>query len=179
MTSEFDKEHIPYRCKDCDSEGYVFVDNPESSYFVICKSCGWQTSYVWCPKCGMGGEFVKNLSARPSAWVCPDCKTKYQLPIEFYKKPVNLYTEEELPVSAQEQIEKDQKAGQENLLRDLCLLVILITVAMLPLVLIFTPLPWTIPGFIVTVLVFPGWWWVIGRVGVIKNMRHIITKHSS
>ncbi len=179
MNSEFDKECIPAWCEDCNSEGYIFVDNPESAYFVICKGCGWKTSYAWCPKCGMGGAFVRNLGERPSDWVCPDCKTKYQLPNEFYEKTINLYTEERLPAVAREQMERDQKAEQKKLLRDFCLLAIWITVAMFPLALIFTPLPWTIPGFIVTILVFPGWWWLIGRVRVIKNMRKIITRQSS
>ncbi len=179
MTSEFDKEYFPAWCEDCNSEGYVFVDNPESAYFVICKSCGWETSYVWCPKCGMGSAFVENLSERPFDWVCPNCKTKYPLPNEFYEKPINLYPEEELPAFVQEQIENDQKVEHKRLLRDLGLVAILVIVAMLPLALVFTPLPWAIPGFIVTVLVFPSWWWLMGRVQVVQNMRKTIARQRS
>jgi hypothetical protein len=126
----------------------------------------------------MGGAFVENLSERPSSWVCLGCKTKYQLPNEFYAKPINLYTEEELPAFVQEQIELDLKAGRllllKKTLRDLWWAAILVIVAMLPLALVLTPLPWTIPGFIVTILVFPGWWWLTRDV--IKNIQKNFAK---
>src|SRR5512138_595429 len=127
MTSNFDKDHFPIWCEGCDRQGFVFDDNPEHSCFVICKTCGWETSDVWCPRCGMGGGFVKNIRKRPSHWVCPDCKTKYQLPDTFYQDPLHLFMVEDLPVTLQEQIRKEiQSDSRKNLSEGLWVLIKLI-----------------------------------------------------
>ena len=184
MSSEFGKDYLPSWCEVCNREGFIFVDDPEGSYFVICKSCGWETSEVWCPKCGMGGEFVKNIDKRPSNWVCPNCKTKYQLPKEFYEKPINLFTEQELPPLVRERIEREIQANQPSFqemfwqsLRVVFAAFALMALGLLPMALVYTPLPWTIPGFIATLIVFAVWWWLIGNG--IKIMRERSAKSSS
>jgi hypothetical protein len=188
MASEFEKEYSLVWCEHCDQQGYIFVDNLEGSYFVTCKTCGWETSDVWCPKCGMGGQFVKNISKRPSSWNCPNCKTKYVLPAGFYEDSISLFTKEELPPIVRERLEKDFQANRlfsaDNLWHNLRTYIVLMlgmivmfVIWLLPLALVFTPLPWTIPGFIVTLLVFPAWWWLSTRM--IKNVRARFTKLTS
>ena len=91
-----EQESIPIWCEDCNSQGYIFIDDPEQPCFVVCKTCGWETSQVWCPKCGMGGGFVEETEKRPLNWSCPTCKTRYRLPQEFYKESVALIVEKDL-----------------------------------------------------------------------------------
>jgi hypothetical protein len=110
MEFGFDKTYLPIWCKDCDQQGYIFIDDPELSYFVKCKSCSWETSEVWCPSCEMGGEFVRHIGKRPSYWVCTDCKTKYQLPDGFYENPINLFPVEDLPIEVSQRIDSEQSA---------------------------------------------------------------------
>ncbi len=192
MASEFEKDYSPIWCEGCNQQGYIFVDNLEGSYFVICKTCGWETSDVWCPQCGMGGEFVRNIDKRPSSWKCSNCNTKYELANGFYDNPVMLFIEEVLPETVLEQMEKDFKSqpsvsGQNpwlNLLKIILLslgaiigVVVVLTIGLLPLALVLTPLPWTIPGFAATLLIFVVWWWIMGKV--LKNVREGFAKHSS
>jgi len=184
MTSEFAKDYLPIWCEDCDQQGFIFVDDPEGFFFAICKTCGWETSEVWCPKCGMGGGFVKNLKKRPPDWTCPNCKTKYQLANEFYEKPIRLFTEKELPSLVRERIEREIRANQPSsqemfwqTIRAVFTVVALMALGLLPIALVYTPLPWTIPGFIATLIVFAVWWWLIGKG--IKIMRERSAKSSS
>jgi hypothetical protein len=191
MTSEFEKEYSPIWCEDCNQQGHIFVDNLEGSYFVICKTCGWKTSDVWCSKCGMGGEFVRNIGKRPSSWNCPNCKSKYEILNGFYDNPIMLYTAEILPKSVLERIAKDFETSQSvsgqnpwfNLLKIIFLTVgltigamVILAIGLIPLALVYTPLPWTIPGFIATLLVFPLWWWLMGKG--IKIIRERFEKDS-
>ena len=97
-----EQEFIPVECENCDYEGYIFIDDAEQPYFVVCQTCGWETSYVWCPKCGMGGEFVEEISNRPKEWYCPDCDSEYQLPDGFYEEKVMLLATEDLSVDQRE-----------------------------------------------------------------------------
>jgi hypothetical protein len=91
-----EQEFIPIWCEDCNCQGYIFIDDPEKPCFVTCETCGWETSQVWCPKCGMGGGFVEEISKHPLSWDCPSCKTQHRLPRNFYKETVALIAEEEL-----------------------------------------------------------------------------------
>ena len=106
MTSEFNKEYLPIWCEDCDQQGYIFIDNLDDPCFIICKACGWETSHVSCPKCQMGGEFVRNISERPSSWICPSCQTQYPISSAVYENPTRLYVEKELPFDIRQRIEK-------------------------------------------------------------------------
>ncbi len=175
MTAEFEKDYLPIWCEDCDSQGYVFVDDLDCPYYVVCKTCGYETSQVWCPKCQMGGEFVRNIGERPSSWNCSNCKTEYELPSEFYENPIMLFTEEVLPQNVLERIEKDFQTANTPwrdflaVIAAILAVIGLMAVGLLPMLLVFTPLPWTIPGFIMTLLAFAVWWWIIGKV--LKSMR--------
>jgi hypothetical protein len=169
-TSEFEKDYLPISCVQCGQQGFIFINDFERSYFVICKTCGWETSQVWCPKCQMGGEFVSNILDRPFSWNCPQCNTRYELSSAFYELPVMLFAKEALPPATLERIEKDFQSSNSlwRTLRStiiaLVAIAVLMAVAMLPMLLVYTPLPWTIPGFIATLLIFAVWWWLIGRV---------------
>lgn len=167
---EFGKDYLPSWCQVCDRQGFIFVDNPEGTYFVICKSCGWETSEVWCPKCGTSGEFVDNIGQRPSSWVCPECKTQHRLPKEFYEKSIHLFTDQELPPLVRERIKREVQANRPSILEDIwqtikviLTLLAIIALGLLPMALVYTPIPWTIPGFIVTMIVFVVWWWLISK----------------
>ncbi len=102
--TEFTKEWLPIWCEQCDLQGYVFADNFEKSYYVVCKGCGSEYSQVWCPECGMGGDFIDNLKEHPSSWTCSDCKNEYSLPARFYTRPVSLYLEDMIPKKQLNQI---------------------------------------------------------------------------
>lgn len=185
MASEFEKIYSPIWCEVCNQQGYIFVDDAEGSYFVVCKTCGWETSNVWCPKCGMGGGFVRNIGKRPTAWSCPNCKTEYKIPNRFYEKPGTLYTEEVLPKIVFERIENDLESNQStsgqkpwvNLLKIIAVMLgslvgiaVVMAIGLIPLALVYTPLPWTIPGFVATLGVFVVWWWLMGKgIRIIKE----------
>ena len=81
---------IPMWCDGCEQQGEIYVNSPEESVFVICENCGYETADVWCPKCGMGGEYIRNVEDRPKSWACPKCRTRYRLPVDFYEHPVSL-----------------------------------------------------------------------------------------
>jgi hypothetical protein len=99
MSVDFAKDFLPIWCEQCNAQGYIFVDSIETPYFVTCKECGQETSEVFCPKCKMGGEYVKGIKDRPTSWICPGCSNEYSLPTTFYEHPVPLYLEEDLPDS--------------------------------------------------------------------------------
>ena len=95
-SAEFSKDYVPLWCEQCDKQGLVFVDDIEQPYFIVCKRCGWEASQVFCPKCVIGGEFVRHIEERPMVWTCPDCETEYRLPASFYDESVPLCLEEDL-----------------------------------------------------------------------------------
>jgi len=187
MKPDFDKDEFPIWCEGHHQQGYIFVDNPEGFYFVICDTCGWETSDVWCSKCGMGGGFVKNIEKRPSTWSCPNCKTRYELPDGFYENPVPLLIEVALPQSVRDRLKAEEQSrkleSQKNIWKNLFLFialmiwsVIFIALMMLPIALVLTPLPWSLPGFIVTLMIFPAWWWL--SLKLIKNIRIKFSKQT-
>jgi hypothetical protein len=179
MTSEFEKDYLPISCEHCDQLGFIFIDR---SYFVICKTCDWKTSQVWCPKCQMGGEFV-NVIDRAFSWHCPRCNTQYELSSGFYERPVTLFTKEILPPTVLERIEKEFQSSNnfwrtlQTTIVMLLAVAVLMSVAMLPMLLVYTPLPWSIPGFLTTLLIFAVWWWLIGRV--LKLRRERLAEHDA
>ncbi len=109
--SIFNKDYLPIWCEQCERLRFLFVDNPEQICFVICKRCGQETAQVYCPKCEMGGDFIRNIAKHPSYWVCSKCKTRYALPADFYEKPNYLYGEEELPSETRDRIRKTVSSG--------------------------------------------------------------------
>jgi hypothetical protein len=170
MISEFDKDYLPIWCEGCDRQGFVFINDTSYSYFVVCDTCGWETSQVWCPKCEMGGEFVRNISKQPSSWSCPSCKSKYKLPDGFYEIPVKLFTQEELPLNIQERIKRDFKTNQtvSQKIHPFNIVVLIIYLAILPLPMIlfyFTPLKGTLWGWLTITVFFLPWIFLIDKLG--------------
>ncbi len=106
----FQLQEFPLNCEKCERLGYIFVEDLNEPIFVICQKCSGETSNVWCPKCEMGGSFVQNINQHPTAWSCPNCHTKYSLPLNFYDKPVALLGIEELPQAIQERIKSAKEA---------------------------------------------------------------------
>lgn len=119
----------------------------------------------------MGGAFVRNIGKHPTFWSRPNCETRYELPNGFYSKPTMLFIEEELPKTVQQRLGKDFESyqsvsGQNPWLNFLKIIVVILgsfvglafvsAIGLLPLALVYTPLPWTIPGFVATLLVSCG-----------------------
>ena len=102
----FENQHLPILCDNCGEQGFIFVDNIKQSYLIICHNCGGETSQVWCPKCGIGVAYGRDIDKHPSFWVCLNCDTNYELANTFYDNPVELYLEKELPLDAYQRIEK-------------------------------------------------------------------------
>lgn len=129
-----DKEWHPIWCESCNQLGFVFVDESNPAYLVVCKTCGAEYSEVWCPNCEMGGDFVRKLAKRPTFWVCKQCKNKYPLPEHFYTQPVSLHLEKTLPASISDRIKNSGKPKPPLTPKRLFVLAIYIT--MLPLMVI-------------------------------------------
>jgi hypothetical protein len=88
---EYSDDEMDWFCYTCKREGTVRLfgsdQAPEQARYVVCKDCGEESGYGWCPKCGMGGQFIKNLAGHPAEWTCPSCKTNHPLPLGFYQVP--------------------------------------------------------------------------------------------
>jgi hypothetical protein len=106
---------VQLECEKCNQLGYIFINDNEKSYYAICAKCGGGLSEVWCPNCGTGGSFIKNIEKHPTTWVCPDCKTSYNLPFGFYENPTKLYTLADLPNEVKEQIQRQQSIDWSKL----------------------------------------------------------------
>jgi hypothetical protein len=125
----FQLAEFPLNCEQCERLGYIFVQELEKPLFVICQICEGETSQVWCPKCEMGGSFVRGIDRHPPSWSCPNCHTKYSLPANFYNKPVSLFGIDELPDVVQERIQRNEAAARPKFtLVSLVLLLIYIVV---------------------------------------------------
>jgi hypothetical protein len=136
MNSDFEKDFQPIYCEKCEQQGFIFADDMNAPLFVVCSRCGWETSQVWCPKCGMGGDFInERVKDRPESWVCPDCKTEYTLPKAFYQKPIHLYLEDELPVNIRSHTAKQKPSfGKITLLGYLFISYVIFSFVMIGLV---------------------------------------------
>lgn len=170
MISEFDKDYLPIWCEACDHQGFVFIDDISHPYFVTCNTCKRETSQVWCPKCEMGGEFVKNIGKRPSKWSCPDCKTKYELPDGFYEHPIKLFAQDELTPIVLEKIKADLEAGKTTAPRihpfNIPVLIVYMAVLFLPMILYYTtPLKGTYWGVLIIIVFFFPWIFLVDKLG--------------
>jgi len=86
---EANLNEIGGRCEHCQMDGIVHVtrDEWEKSFYVVCEECGWQTAYVNCPKCEIGGWLATNdFSKHHLFWKCSECYSKWDLPATFYEK---------------------------------------------------------------------------------------------
>jgi hypothetical protein len=111
----FDKQIFPINCEECEQLGYIFIDDLNGSYFIVCQKCGGETSEVSCPKCNMGGSFVRDIENRPSTWTCEGCGSTYSLPPGFYENPVTLYELEKLPPEIQQRIKLEDEENRPKL----------------------------------------------------------------
>ncbi len=138
---ELRKEWLPIWCEICDRQGYIFIDDRNNSYYVICKGCGSEYSQVWCPECGMGGDYARDIDRHPSSWICLVCKNEYSLSPEFYKKPVSLYLEDMLSEEILDRIKNTGKfrpaLSPGKIIKTIALLIILLALFIGPL---FLPL---------------------------------------
>lgn len=69
----------------------AYRDNLDGQYFVQCDSCQHYASFVICKECGLGGDYVPNLLAKPSQWQCPNCRTENKLSDNFYHYVTPMY----------------------------------------------------------------------------------------
>jgi hypothetical protein len=105
MNPDFEKDCLPIYCERCKQQGFIFRDDLDAPAFVVCSRCGWEASQLWCPKCGMGGDFLNVLlQRRPKSWRCEACRTEYPLPESFYTEPIRLYLQDELPAQTLERV---------------------------------------------------------------------------
>ena len=107
---EHKKDWIPIWCEPCNQQGYIFIDDPHRTYYVICKSCGSEYSQAWCSECEIGGDFVREIRNQPSSWVCSDCKKEYKISSLIYKNPVSLYLEDMLSDEILDRIENSSQS---------------------------------------------------------------------
>ncbi len=78
-------------CENCGGEGEIFYDDhkTEQPVLVICSHCSFPSAYVWCEKCGMGGQLADtDFSKKPDDWICTHCKSEYQLLASFYEASI-------------------------------------------------------------------------------------------
>lgn len=77
---------MDWYCSNCFGEGSISHYLTEKPLCVICENCSNIDAYVWCEKCGMGGQIsTTNFNDRPAQWVCGHCGKKYDLPPGFYE----------------------------------------------------------------------------------------------
>lgn len=106
-----DNPPLSQYCEECEREGFVrFIGE---NFFVRCTICNSETAQVYCPKCDMGGQFVRNIKKHPSSWKCPQCKKIHQLPNDFYEHSELLYFEENLPADLTKHIPKPKTPIQK------------------------------------------------------------------
>jgi len=80
---------MDWYCPQCCGEGEIVHNLTEEPVFVVCSNCGYEDAYVWCEKCGVGGQIsITDFNSRPMEWVCRFCGSKYQLPPNFYEAPM-------------------------------------------------------------------------------------------
>ncbi len=103
-TTEF-MDYLPLYCETCKEQGYYKCEDPEVNSILACSRCGGKYSSVWCSKCGMGGDFVRNPEDRPETWVCPGCKKRYEIDPAIFDHTVPLIPETQLPLKIRESVE--------------------------------------------------------------------------
>jgi hypothetical protein len=118
----------------------------------------------------MGGEFVRQIDKRPSSWNCPECKIKYALPVAFYKTPIMLFTQERLPETVLESIEREFEAHQNVKKKihpyNILVLIVYLMILVLPLILLyFTRFMGAFWGLLIIFVIFPLWIIFLDKLG--------------
>jgi hypothetical protein len=176
----FGKDDFPIWCEYCGQQGYIFIDNLNGSYFVVCKNCGWETSQVWCPKCEAGGSFVENIGKHPSYWICATCKTRYLLPENFYEDQVSLILEKELPDETRQRIRErnslDPSISLKVILFGFIIAVLVLAITFIPVYLIDKTLAPLLGDF--RCFIAMGWIPVPSIILLNKEVQKFIAKKS-
>ncbi|MFW2373249.1 MAG: hypothetical protein ACN4GM_09015 [Gammaproteobacteria bacterium] len=76
-------------CPECGLSGIADYDIFKPAIFQ-CTYCNHVFSYIWCKKCGMGGDFLHNIELKPKTWKCFDCKSEITIPDSTYSRYVKL-----------------------------------------------------------------------------------------
>ena len=100
------RNYLENWCENCGEPGYYMLKpgHENDVHLVICMACQAESSFAWCENCGMGGDFIRNISERPSNWRCQECKTVYSIPSYVYDSPVYAYNEHSAPLEVAEKI---------------------------------------------------------------------------
>jgi len=71
---------------ECSKCGFVGVANYDAfePAIIQCTNCEHVYSYIWCEKCGIGGDFISNFDEKPDSWSCSDCNTTISIPYNTY-----------------------------------------------------------------------------------------------
>jgi hypothetical protein len=127
MQQEMDKFPILYGCNNCHQEGWIFLESTNSSVFVECSHCRNELACAYCPECDIFTNFLAHLDVRrPSTWTCSECKKEYTLSSDFYKNPVRLYFESDLPDDVKSRLQKHTTRQLTILLIALLVVVVII-----------------------------------------------------
>ena len=80
---------MDWYCSRCCGEGDIAYNLTKKPVYVVCSNCSNGDAYVWCEKCGIGGQIsITDFNSRPTEWVCRFCGSKYQLPPNFYEASI-------------------------------------------------------------------------------------------
>lgn len=91
MTKEDVVETMNWSCDNCGGEDDIAypADKTETPAYIICSHCLMPSAYVWCDKCGMGGQIAQTeFTGQPNKWKCISCHSEYTLPFDFYQNPI-------------------------------------------------------------------------------------------
>lgn len=94
-----DEDFSPTQCPECEEECWYESKDPNETLVLTCWKCQHLFSYVWCEKSGMGGDFMANITHKPSSWECPDCHTAYPISGHVFENPKNTVSYKQLPKS--------------------------------------------------------------------------------
>jgi hypothetical protein len=84
MRSEDEKHLIPYGRNNCNEEGWIFLESPHKTTFVICSHCRNELAYAYCPECEVVANFLAHCDERrPTSWTCLECNKEYMLSPDF------------------------------------------------------------------------------------------------
>jgi len=110
-----DKDLVFEFCSECEQENYYFfTKHNDEPRIVICWNCGKNISFVWCEKCGLGGDFVPKVSEKPTSWECPNCHDTYPIPAEIFENSIASMAEKNIPIHANLSRLKSQKAFEKE-----------------------------------------------------------------
>ncbi len=79
--------HMDWYCPNCGGEGEIEHRHSKRPVAVVCKKCSFISAYVWCERCGEGGQIADvDFNSRPREWRCGGCHQSYVLPAGFYQR---------------------------------------------------------------------------------------------